>query len=54
MAVVRGAIVHKDQLKIRKGLCQNGINAFVQVFFHLIHRHDDADLRGFFLLCHVP
>ena len=51
-AAVRGAVVHQNQLKIRKGLGKDGIDAVIQVFFHPVHRHDDADLRThFFFLC---
>ena len=42
-ATVRRTVLHKDQLKVRKGLCQNGIDTFLQIVFHLVHRHNDAE-----------
>ena len=42
-AIIRRAVLHKDQLKVRKGLRQNGINTFWQIAFHIVHRHDDAE-----------
>ena len=42
-ATVRRTVLHKDQLKVRKGLRQNGIDAFLQIVFHLVHRHNDAE-----------
>ncbi len=47
---VRRAIVHQDQLKIREGLGKDGRDAGAQKTLCLIYRHDDADLRLFFML----
>ena len=49
-AAVRRAIVHQDQLKIREGLGKDGSDAGAQKTLCLIYRHDDADLRLFFML----
>ena len=45
-AVVRGAVVYQNDLKIRKGLGKDGVDAVVQILLYLVHRHDNADLRA--------
>ena len=46
-AGIRRAVVHQNNFKIRKGLGQKGIDAGIEIFFHPIHRHNDADLGAF-------
>ena len=45
-----GLVIHQDQLKIREGLGKDGRDAGAQKTLCLIYRHDDADLRLFFML----
>ena len=61
-AAVGAAVVHKDELKIGKGLAQQALGTGGQAVLHLVHRHDDAHSRAFcfshspasFSLCSAP
>ena len=38
------AVVHADALPVREGLRTNGIEAFAEVFLHVVDGHDDGNL----------
>ena len=48
-ALVRGTVVHQQQLKIGIGLTENAVHAFFQVLLHLVNRYDHADHFSVFL-----
>ena len=49
-AVVRAAVVHKDQLKVLEGLSQNAVHTAMQVRLHFIDRYNNTNQRHFFAL----
>ena len=44
-AVVRRAVIHKDQLKVHKSLGQDTINASMEILLRIINWDDHTDFR---------
>ena len=44
-ATVRAPVIYQQQLKIRKGLCKNTVNALGQVLFYLINGYYNGYFR---------
>ena len=48
-AVIRGAVVHQNQLEIPVGLSQDTLHTAAQEGLHLVNRHDHTDVRHGYL-----
>lgn len=48
-AVVRAAVVHEDQLEVRKRLRKDAVHTATEIGFDLINRNDNGDLCQFYL-----